>query len=58
MDKYFTSFYPDSVADFTSQEKKILNIRQDLNGLLYQNNFDAVEAMIKGVLFTDADLCV
>lgn len=56
MEKYFTKY--EERVDFTPQEKKMLNIREELNGLLYENNFAAVQAMIKGVLFSDVELCV
>jgi len=47
-----------SPRNATDKEKKMLQIRGDLQGLLYKQDWSAMEGMIRGVLYADRDLCI
>jgi hypothetical protein len=58
MEKYFNAYYEPSLRGFTALDRKILDIRDHIGGLLYGSKFQAVDAMLRGILYTDKGFCV
>lgn len=55
--KYFENFHEGSISGFSRTDLQILHIRSHIGSLLCQGKFDAVNSMIRGILYTDRSFC-
>ncbi len=58
MEKYFNNFYEPHIAHYSQQDRTILQIRCHIGSLLSKGDFSGVEGVLRGVLFSDKELCV
>jgi hypothetical protein len=58
MEKYFNNFYEPPIAHYSQQDRTILQIRCHIGSLLTKGDFSGVEGVLRGVLFSDKELCV
>lgn len=58
MEKYFVNFYEPPIAHYSQQDRIILQIRDHIGSLLHRGDFSGVEGVLRGVLFSNKELCV
>ena len=58
MDKYFNNFYEPGIAHYSARDRTILHIRCHIDSLSHAGDFSGVECVLRGVLYSNRDLCV